>query len=1228
MKKALIIAGALVVTLIALVLILPSLIDWNQYKGQITEQARLWTGRELVIAGDLDLTVFPSLALKADDIRFANVAGATSPDFLALKALRLRLAFLPLLSLEVAVQSVVLVEPTVEFEVLADGRTSLDFESPGNAPGATGGEPGGPSASDGGITIRLDRVLVEDGTLIYRDAQSGVVNKLERLNAEIQAETLQGPFRATGQATTSGVTIAFEASSGRLNSADRVPIGLSLGIDGVAAAAALTGALSSRGGAPELEGTLSLEAENLAQVMAALAPMLGPDAVMSPGPRHPFRLESSVTASAVGIDLDNIVASLGETRSTGALNVSLGAVPRADLALVVGPMDLDKWLAGAPRTSAGDQQTPARAEEGAGEAEAEAPAAAAFRLPEGVEGMVDVLIDAVAYKGGVIRKVRVSAALESGELTLNQVAAELPGGSEITLFGFLAPQDGAPRFEGHIELTSDNARGLLDWLQIDLAGVPADRLRKLEFKGMVVGTQEEVQISNAEIALDSSNMTGGVTVALRQRPAFGLSMSIDRINLDAYMPPPAAATEGSGDAGGDGATESGGAPKRSEGLGFAGLNEFDANLQANIGRLTYNDTQIQGISFDGTLYAGALTVRNLSVEDLAGAQAKLTATVGDFATQPTVKGALDFRAEDLGRLSRLAALTLPVPPELLGAVALTGTVDTDGDTMTVDVNLAALGGSADVAGTLSGLGHAPSYDFALTLEHPQPGHLLAIFAADGEASATDLEAMEVAAKVKGGPGGDGGQDIALDVDLKLAGGTFSGAGTIAGLGARAIYDLDLAADFPDLVRLVRTLSPDFKPAGQNLGGLKVLAAASGTDDDLKLSGLQGSIGPVNVKGNAAIGFGGPRPRVDLALSTSEVFVDLFTPASAPESESGGSAGTGQGGGTSAPTAGEAAQRWSSEPIDISFLRDFDGGLKVSMVALTFGKYRIVKPQAEIALADGVADVRQLTGEIFGGTIDAKGRIDGAGQTPGALIELEVSDIDVEAALAALADSDRATGRVSLETSLRATGRSESELVNGLSGQGRLDGTIRVETTGEETAGAILLGLLASEVRELQGVAGVAGAAMTAFGTGPAALSGTFTIERGIARTTDTKLEGERGIANVAGMIDLPPWVIDMEGTVVLRESPDDPFFTARVRGPMEAPDIKVGGRALSSATLTPVEGILDKLLPGLLGTQQPAPAAPATDPNAPPQPPQTEEENQSAPTTEQFIQNILKGLGN
>lgn len=1224
MKKALIIVGALVVASIALVLILPSVIDWNQYKGQITEQARLWTGRELVIAGDLDLSIFPTLALKADDIRFANVEGAMRPDFLALKALRLRLAFLPLLSLRTEVQSVVLVEPTVEFEILADGRTSLDFELSGEALGETGEAPGGSSADDNGMSIRLDRVLIEDGTLIYRDAQSGAVNKLEQLNAEIQADTLQGPFRATGHAITNGVPIAFESSSGRLDSADMIPISLTLEIDGAAAAAQLTGALSSRGVVPEFRGTLALKAENLGDVMDALSPMLGPDAQASPGLRQAFRLESSVTASAVGIDLDNIVLSLGETRSTGALNVSMGAVPRADLALVVGPMDLDKWLAGSPGSNGGVQQ--ATTDNQGDGAEAEAPAAREFRLPEGVEGMVDVLIDAVAYKGGVVRKVRVSAALENGEVALNQITAELPGGSEISAFGFLAPQGGAPQFDGQIELTSDNARGLLDWLQIDVAGVPADRLRKLEFKGMVTGTPEQVQISDAEIALDSSTITGGITIALRERPAFGLSMSIDRINLDAYMPTPTA--QGTDEPSGNSATESGGTSKKSDDLGFAGLNDFDANLQANIGRLTYNNTQIQGISFDGTLYAGALTVRNLSIEDLAGARAKLTATVSDFATQPVVKGELEFRAEDLGRLSQLAALTLPVPPELLGAVALTGAVDTDGDTMTIDLNLTALGGSADVAGTLNGLGDDSSYDLTLALKHPQPGQLVAIFATDSEASATGLEAMEVAAKVKGGPGDDGGQDMTLDVDLKLAGGTFNGTGTIAGLGAQTAYDLDLTADFPDLVRLVRTVSSDFKPAGQNLGEFKVLVAASGTDDDLKLTGLQGSIGPVNVKGNAAIGFGGPRPRIDLALSTSEVFVDLFAPASAPKPESGASGGTGQGGGASMPAADKGVERWSSKPIDLSPLHGFDGELKVSMVALAFGKYRIVKPQAEIALADGIADIRRLAGEIFGGTIDAKGRIDGAGQTPAALIELKVSDVDVEAALVALADSGRATGQVSLETTLRATGQSEREWVNDLSGQGQLGGTIQIKTTGEEAAGSILLGLLASELRELQGVAGVTGAAMTAFGSGPAALSGTFTIERGIARTTDTKLESERGIANAAGTVDLPLWVIDMNSTVVLREAPNDPFFTARVRGPMEAPDIKVGGRALSSSVTQPIEGIVDKLLPGLLGTQQPAHEAPATGSSEPPQPPQAEGQSQPVPTPEQFIKDILKGLGN
>ena len=51
--------GIVVVAVLA-ALVVPSFIDWNSYKSQFAEKVRDATGRELVINGDLDLSLLPS----------------------------------------------------------------------------------------------------------------------------------------------------------------------------------------------------------------------------------------------------------------------------------------------------------------------------------------------------------------------------------------------------------------------------------------------------------------------------------------------------------------------------------------------------------------------------------------------------------------------------------------------------------------------------------------------------------------------------------------------------------------------------------------------------------------------------------------------------------------------------------------------------------------------------------------------------------------------------------------------------------------------------------------------------------------------------------------------------------------------------------------------------------------------------------------------------------------
>jgi len=1239
LKKVLIGIGVLLAALVAVALVVPNFVDLNRYKSQVTSQVRAITGRDLVIAGDIELSVMPSIALKADDIRLSNVEGASAADMVALKALRVRVALLPLLGGNVQVESVIFSEPVIEIEIFADGGTNLDFraEAPAGSSEAKSDSGAGGQTGNGGVSepdqvIRLDSVVIENGTVIFRDQAAGTVERIENLDLTLKATSLKGPFEAEGSMTARGLPLELALKTGRMGDGP-MAVAFSLGATEDRGRLRFNGALSEMGPAGELSGRLEAESRDLRALLAVLMPGEGGAASGLPaGLAQPFNLQSSVLLSQFGGNLGNMELALGETRATGALNLALADQPRADLALVVGAMDLDALLAGkAPGKTGGDTTTltpPATASKAENGDRADASSAtdkAAAGLPKGMTASVDLIVDAVAYNGAVLRNLRAHAVLDNGEITVNQIGASLPGGSELSVFGFVGLPDGQPRFEGMVELASDNARALLEWLKIDVAAVPADRLRKLDLAASVIATGEQIQVSDTRIALDSSTITGGVAVALRDRPAFGLSVNLDRINIDAYMPveradPAAVANPAEGAAAG--AKLGGAGAAENEPQGLNALAGFDANIKARIGRLTYNDVPVRGVAFDGTLYDGVLTVNGFSVEDLAGAQAALAGTVGGFGGTPTVKGTVDLSAADIGPLAQLAGVDLPIPAAQIGAVVLKGSADTDGNRVTIDMELDAAGGKASVAGTVSDLAAAPRYDVTVGLDHPQPARLFALVPGGAPPSLNELEALGLRASLKGGPGGAGGQDMTVDAALQLAGGSMTGKGNISGLGAVLAYDLDIAVDFPDFVRLVRAISSDYRPAGQNLGGLKLLAALEGNETAANLSTFQGSVGPVNMKGKGSIDLTGARPSLTAEISANEVAVDPFLAAKA----GGGSGGGSGGGGGGSAGGGKGTERWSKEPIDFSDLSALDADIKLAMPALTYDVYRVANPQLDLGIKDGVATLRSAKGQIFGGAIAASGRIAGAGQLPAIEMTVKAEGVDVAEALKTLTDTDRGSGKASLQFQVESLGGSEFDLVRNLNGTGQISGDIRVHTKKEEAAGTALLGILSTQIRELQGIAGVTTSVLTAFGSGPAALSGTYQIQKGIVATEDTLLASEQGRALVTGTVNLPLWLIDMNATVNVGRAAE-PVFTARARGPLDEPDIKVGGQAFTAGAQGGL-GVLQQLVPGLGGltgggkgsapadTASPAPAAPTPAPAEP-----------EEVTPQKFIKDILKGLG-
>jgi len=78
----LLLAGLMVVA----VIVLPLIIDPNDYKDEIATAVREQTGRTLAIEGDISLSVFPWLGLDIGPTRFSNAEGFADPDMASMEA--------------------------------------------------------------------------------------------------------------------------------------------------------------------------------------------------------------------------------------------------------------------------------------------------------------------------------------------------------------------------------------------------------------------------------------------------------------------------------------------------------------------------------------------------------------------------------------------------------------------------------------------------------------------------------------------------------------------------------------------------------------------------------------------------------------------------------------------------------------------------------------------------------------------------------------------------------------------------------------------------------------------------------------------------------------------------------------------------------------------------------------------------------------------------------------
>jgi AsmA family protein len=128
MKAVKILLGllAVIVVIIGGGAIYVSTLDFNSYKGEIQEEAKKATGRDLVIAGDIGLELSMTPRLTVSGVRFQNAEWGSKPDMVSVGALDVVVELMPLLSSKVEVQRVVLRDVELLLETDKAGKGNWD----------------------------------------------------------------------------------------------------------------------------------------------------------------------------------------------------------------------------------------------------------------------------------------------------------------------------------------------------------------------------------------------------------------------------------------------------------------------------------------------------------------------------------------------------------------------------------------------------------------------------------------------------------------------------------------------------------------------------------------------------------------------------------------------------------------------------------------------------------------------------------------------------------------------------------------------------------------------------------------------------------------------------------------------------------------------------------------------------------------------------------------------
>lgn len=507
MNNGLLYLGSLLALVLAVLFGAPFFIDWNGYRGVFEEEATKVLGRDVRVGGAVNVRFLPTPYVRFEKVRLADTTGQTGEPFLRAESFTMRLAVSPLLRGALEANDIELNKPVLSLVV--DGEGGGNWSSLTLKPAELPFIP---------ADVMLHAVRLIDGTLSVHRADGGGISRVEAINGELSADTLQGPFKFKGSAKAGGIERGIKFATLAADGSGSVRLKASMHALGESAANsyAFDGAIEDFTGRPRIAGELTGK--------LLLPKPVAADGAADKEPAPFLNLKTAVEADARGAAFDAIELDLDAAAEpqiiTGKATASWSGEARMDTVLAAKWLDLD--LLAAPK---GQQ--------------------ASF---PGVKVLFMSLIDALAGEGAAAARIDVEQIRFGGEmagslivdaeraggiLKLKRLKGGLPGGARFELTGSIQEANGAKTFSGDGAVRGINFARVQAFAQRSGIGVDVKAEGPFWVAGRVDFSENTFALTNAKAEIGGHPVSGEIAVDAREKRK--ISLRLESATLDSAM---------------------------------------------------------------------------------------------------------------------------------------------------------------------------------------------------------------------------------------------------------------------------------------------------------------------------------------------------------------------------------------------------------------------------------------------------------------------------------------------------------------------------------------------------------------------------------------------------------------------------------------------------------------------------------------------------------------------